>query len=306
MKGIDRVAAGQLSHRFSEQASTEITAVGRSLNGMLEQFGQSVQAIHTCSQQIVTSAQQLKASTLEIATTAQAVSKSAEVQQSATHQLASATSELSASIVETARQIGDCQTKAIETEKATQAGERARQEATSAMAEIRQATSSMTAAVQAIQGIAAQTNLLSLNATIEAARAGELGKGFAVVASEVRQLSKRASEAAEGIDRLIVNSRFSVDQGVSRVEATSEALRLIESRTQLMTGLLNQIAVAAKEQVYTGNEAAKQVEQNAAEVAKNAGASTGLSTAASEIERAVKHLQQIAQTLLGAIERFKL
>lgn len=53
--------------------------------------------------------------------------------------------------------------------------------------------------VEAIEGIAWQTNMLALNATIEAGRAGEAGAGFAVVAREIKDLAQNTQQATNNI-----------------------------------------------------------------------------------------------------------
>lgn len=93
-------------------------------------------------------------------------------------------------------------------------------------------STALTLAVEKIDDVNANTNLLALNARIEAARAGETGASFSVVAQEMQNLSKRtatiASEMAEETQSSIQNLLNVIDSSIRGSRLSDMALSNID------------------------------------------------------------------------------
>jgi methyl-accepting chemotaxis protein len=114
--------------------------------------------------------------------------------------------------------------------------------------DIKKSSAGTVKAAKAIEEIAFQTNLLALNAAVEAARAGEAGRGFAVVAEEVRNLAMKSSLSAKSTGELIEESIKNADTNLEIASGAGEIMGRIHSDMTAVSGLLDQIIRAAKEQ----------------------------------------------------------
>ena len=142
--------------------------------------------------------------------------------------------------------------------------------------------------VEAIDGIAFQTNILSLNASVEAARAGESGKGFAVVAEEVRSLAMRCAEESGKTAELVGNCLSAVKRAKGHADTASECMNRVVSNSFEIAKSFTEISDATEEQAENSKHIIGElsritdvVESNTA-TAEETAASTDLLTAQAE------------------------
>jgi len=208
------------------------------------------------------SLQNLRNSLREVVEAAQHVDQFSQEQRAAANEMAERTESQGATLEKTATAMQDLTQRLRETaDKATEVDSTMRgtrreaeqsnevvRSAVAAMDQIQQASTEISKIINMIDDIAFQTNLLALNAGVEAARAGSAGAGFAVVASEVRNLARRASEAAGEIKALTTASEEHVANGVSMVDRAGDALTSIIQQVTAVSDLISEIAGGVQHQ----------------------------------------------------------
>ena len=117
------------------------------------------------------------------------------------------------------------------------------------MDEINAKVEAINEAIEVIDQIAFQTNILSLNAAVEAATAGEAGKGFAVVAQEVRNLANRSAEAAKEIKDLVENATSKTNDGKKISDEMNVGYNNLNKLISETIDIIQDVSIASSEQL---------------------------------------------------------
>jgi methyl-accepting chemotaxis protein len=353
-KYIKKVADGDLSIETLEKESNvkiykdEIGNLVHSIINMRQNLWELLMKVSEASEQIAASSEELNANAEEsskgIEETAKAVNAIAdgiEIQLNTVmdtseviQQMSGGTQQVAANTTDTARVAG----KALE---ATSEGGKAINTTKEQMNNIEKIVSKLDVVIkilgdrsneigqiiEAISGIAEQTNLLALNAAIEAARAGEQGKGFAVVADEVRTLAESSKESTAKISALIRqiqndtdNAVLAMHEGTTQVrigrEVVDKAGQSFEDISKLVQEITKQIqeVATASESIADGSQQVVSSMDKVDEISKDVSGQSQTINSSVEEQTAAMHeianssevLSKIAESLVTEISKFKL
>ncbi|CAM3790203.1 methyl-accepting chemotaxis protein [Vibrio aquimaris] len=200
----------------SSELSSSTQSMHDELHGVIEQF--HIQADHTST--MATSVQ-------EMVSTINEISESTAVAVEGVHQ-ATINAQSGRSVVEeTVRNIGELSQILSDSQ--------------GSISSLNDHVDKIGDAVNIIQGIAEQTNLLALNAAIEAARAGEQGRGFAVVADEVRALASRTHQSTEEITKVVTDIQTQMATVVTNIDQCNEQGQQTLTASETLDDSLGQI-----------------------------------------------------------------
>jgi len=289
---LEEIAKGNLDISIEKEWKGNFSDLKNELNVIIEALNDTMGQINNASEQVAIGSKQLSNSSQDLSQGATQQASSAQEITAAMAQITSQTKQ------NTINAINAKELSHMAKENAEQ-GNSKMNDMLRAMNEINESSRNISKIIKVIDEIARQTNILALNAAVEAARAGHQGKGFAVVAEEVRNLASRSAKAARETTLMIESSIDRVQGGTAIADETAQALERIVEDTSKAAALVEQIALASKEQ----EAGISQVNESIDEVSRI----TQMNTATAEQSAASsQELSSQAHILQQRISSFKL
>jgi methyl-accepting chemotaxis protein len=313
-----RISKGDLRVHISAHSEQDVLSLSfaqmvNDLQHMNGRMQHGAQLLATSISQIMATMQEVSASTHETATSVSETATTVEEVKQTAH-IAS----------QKAQQVAESSQRTVEV---SQAGEHAVEEAITGMRRVRDQMESIAQSVvklgaqsqaigdiiSTVNAIAEQSNLLAVNAAIEASKAGEAGKGFSVVAQEVRRLAEQ-SKRATGQVRTILNDiqkaaqiavlvteqgTKSAEIGATQALQAGESIRLLAKNIIEATREVTQIATSSQQQVIGMDQVATAINSIKLASLQNA---NGMQ----QIEKAVRDLHTVGQTLKALVDQYQL
>jgi len=241
---------------------------------------------------------ELNQSTEVLKTSSQNLSQSSNAQAASLEETAAAVEEITSNIENSAENIMSMSKLADNLNNSANTGAKLAQETSQSMDEINDKVTYINKAIEVIDQIAFQTNILSLNAAVEAATAGEAGKGFAVVAQEVRNLASRSAEAAKDIKALVEDAAQRSNNGKETANKMIEGYTDLNNKIIETKDIIDNVTSSSQEQkegMVQINDAMNKLDHATQENAETANSIDTLSNEVKELSNRLIHITSSAK-----------
>jgi hypothetical protein len=256
-----------------------------------------VGTIKTFIKGVFDTAEQVSSGAGQVSSASQILAEGASEQAASLEETSSSLEEMSSMVKQNADHADEAKSMMAEASQVLDKVNTHMNDMAEAIGEINKSSEETGRIIKTIDEIAFQTNLLALNAAVEAARAGEAGAGFAVVADEVRNLALRAAEAADNTANLIETTIRTVKNGNELTKLTQDAFKENLEISGKVASLVEEIAMASREQSEGVEQINKAVSQMERMVQQNSTSAEESASASKEMDAQSDNLKDMVTDL---------
>lgn len=339
-KIVSAMAAGDLTLRYTDQASGDIKQMTDNLNlaldnldSLLNTIAKNVDLIDSSSSEMQVTGEEMTTNTSEIASSISQMSHGAQSQLSKVDESSSLVEQIlkaSKDMVEKSESINGAAKRGAEvSEKGIGIVDEMvknmreisdySEKTNDSMNVLTDQSKEIARVLGVITEIASQTNLLALNAAIEAAQAGEAGRGFAVVAEEIRKLAEDSRKSAKEIEALVMDvqadtleaatvidhMRGIVKNGETTSQQASESFREIFESSNITLHHSEDILQGANSQIDSINNVVSITESIVVIAEQTAAGTEEVASSATELSSGMTSFSEKTTYLAQVAEEFK-